>query len=241
MVSMIDKNIRTLIRQEIDQIAAKAHLNLGEVKKPDGSWVTDIDHHLTERVEAVLRHHFPGINIISEEGAHDLSFPAFVLDPVDGTAGLVHGTGECSLSLAYMPSPDITDTAATAYIAHIFSDFEVHNEMKPSIVAQEELGLVSRSEWKKGILTEFHHKKIKPLGSIALKLAHLYNGDASFVVTMRPKSIWDVAAGTILLNSIGFSMWHEERKILNLNQLVFSGPTLWAQHADENWIRGEFK
>ena len=235
MVSMIDQNIRTLIRNEINKIVNKPSLKLDQQQKADGSWVTAIDHGLTRAVEKLLRSHFPDVAIVSEEGSHELLFPCFILDPVDGTSGLIHNTGECSLSLAYMHSGRIDDELNSAYIAHIFSDFEVHQDMHlPVNSTATSFGLVSRSEWKKGLYEQGQHagKSVQPLGSIALKLAHLAYGNAAFVVTLRPKSIWDIAAGSILLNRLGISLWHHHDKIEQLDRIKLNGPMLWATHSD---------
>lgn len=235
---MIDHNIRILIRAAIAKTLAKSHLGLNEQRKPDGSWVTNIDHQLTEAVADILAKHYPSIPLVSEEGDHNLTFPCFILDPVDGTAGLLNGTGECSLSLAYMPTPRIDDQNAQGYIAHLFSDFEVYQGSTST--SPEQVGLVSRSEWNKGL---YNNSKlaIKPLGSIALKLGLMAAAQADFVVTKRPKSIWDIAAGSILLNQANCQLWQGERELEELDRIVFQGPLLWVKSADYTVLREGLK
>jgi len=67
-------------------------------------------------------------------------------------------------------------------------------------------GEVSRSEWKKGLFTNRSTSKfaLSPVGSIAYKLARLSNAQSDFVVSLRPKNIWDIAAGTVLCQQAGF-------------------------------------
>jgi myo-inositol-1(or 4)-monophosphatase len=241
MVSMIDQNVRALVRQEINKVLDKTGLNLNERRKSDGSWVTDVDHRLTEAVEAVLSKTHPGITIVSEEGSHEISYPCFVLDPVDGTAGLLRGTGECSLSLAFLASDSVDDSLSSGYIAHLFSDFEVHSDMNlPAKKAAPLTGLVSRSEWNSGLFSggQLH---VEPLGSIALKLAYMIYGKTSFITTLRPKSLWDIAAGTVMLNKQQRYMWHQGEKIQKFDRLVWNGPTLWSALEEHETILQEIK
>lgn len=238
---MIDKNIRILIQEEIRSVLAKPSLELNQARKPDGSWITDIDYELTTRVEGLLNKTFPGVKIVSEEGSHELTYPCFILDPVDGTAGLVAGNGECSLSLAFMPSKSFKDPLASGFITHLFGDLEVYQGM-PRAAAHSYDGLVSRSEWKKGFYAkaiEANQRKIEPMGSIALKLAHLVNRNANFVVTLKPKSIWDIAAGTILYHQDGGRFFVDGDPQECLDQLIWTKPMLWGTEQDWNWLVGE--
>lgn len=243
MVSMIDKNIRILIQSEIRSVLAKPGLDLNESRKADGSWITDVDYELTTRVEGLLSKTFPGVKIVSEEGSHELSYPCFILDPVDGTAGLVAGNGECSLSLAFMPNANFKDANASGYIAHLFSEFEVYADMPSRDPVQASYdGLVSRSEWRKGLYNDaiaVKDRSIEPMGSIALKLAHLVSRNAKFVATLKPKSIWDIAAGTILYHQNGGSFFVDGHVQESLDQLLWSKPMLWGSQDDWNWLIGE--
>ncbi len=239
---MIDQFVRKLINKEIEGVLGRPSLDLNQSRKPDGSWVTDVDYELTLRVEKLLNTNFPGIKVVSEEGSHDLSFPCFILDPVDGTAGLVSGSGECSLSLAFMPNNDIHAKEASGYICHLFGDLQVHQDMlaRRSVGLRFD-GLVSRSEWHRGLyknLSDVPHRSIEPMGSIALKLAHLVNGDAQFVATLRPKSIWDIAAGSILFSKLGGKFYIDGQEQKLLNQLVLTRPMIWGQSKDRDWLLG---
>lgn len=234
---MIDQNIRTIIRKEINTVLSETGLNLNQIQKHDGSWVTDVDHRLTETVEAILRQNFPGITIVSEEGAHELNFPCFILDPVDGTAGLLNGTNECSLSLAFMPNENLDDADASGYIAHLFSEFEVNDLDKNAnkvIASKSKMKmLVSRSEWKRNMFANLASSyQITPMGSIALKLAHLAAGNTNCVVTLKPKSIWDIAAGSILLHQRGMHMFNHGELVNRLDELKWEAPMIWGTKSD---------
>ncbi|MBH47617.1 MAG: hypothetical protein CME71_05555 [Halobacteriovorax sp.] len=239
MVSMIDQNIRELIHKEIRLIFDRANVQLNESQKADGSWVTDVDQRLTDKVELILRTNFPGVNIVSEEGDHELKFPCFILDPVDGTAGLVYGTNECSLSLAFMPSPHLSDPLASGFITHLFNDFEVHSQMELPSQSVLNHGLISRSEWRKGLfqpLLQKEHRELRPMGSIALKLGLMAFGQANFVATLRPKSIWDIAAGSILLHKTNRQFCSRGVAVAELDRINWKDPMIWGTTSDAAWF-----
>jgi myo-inositol-1(or 4)-monophosphatase len=65
--------------------------------------------------------------------------------------------------------------------------------------------LASRSETKRGEWKPFEGAgfKIRPMGSVAYKLALVSAGLADATFTLTPKNEWDVAAGAALVKSAG--------------------------------------
>jgi myo-inositol-1(or 4)-monophosphatase len=59
---------------------------------------------------------------------------------------------------------------------------------------------VKRGEWKK---FEGSDLKVRPMGSVAYKLALVSAGLADITFTLVPKHEWDVAAGVALVESAG--------------------------------------
>ena len=96
----------------VRQIALQAHAaSLGKVvpvTKPDGSWVTDIDQCIQDKLLAGLRRRWPQYGFIGEEMSHadqvavcDQSHEGFwVLDPLDGTTNFTAGFPFYGVSLA---------------------------------------------------------------------------------------------------------------------------------------------
>jgi myo-inositol-1(or 4)-monophosphatase len=72
-------------------------------------------------------------------------------------------------------------------------------ELKGSMV------LASRSEVKRGEWKQFESAnfKVRPMGSVAYKLALVSAGLADITFTLVPKNEWDVAAGAALVESAG--------------------------------------
>ena len=72
-------------------------------------------------------------------------------------------------------------------------------------VLEGALLLASRSETKRGEWKRFDSAKfkIRPMGSVAYKLALVSAGLADATFTLTPKNEWDVAAGAALVKSAG--------------------------------------
>ncbi len=67
------------------------------------------------------------------------------------------------------------------------------------------LFLASRSEVKRGQWKPFENTglNIRPMGSVAYKLALVSVGLADITFTLTPKNEWDVVAGAVLVQSAG--------------------------------------
>jgi myo-inositol-1(or 4)-monophosphatase len=97
------------------------------------------------------------------------------------------------------------------------------------------LVLASRSEVKRGEWENFKAApfQIRPMGSVAYKLALVSAGLADITFTLTPKHEWDVAAGTALVLSAGGFVETLEGEPLNCNRskpllsgLIAGGPHL---------------
>ncbi len=208
--------------------------------KKDNSVVTEIDLFLSE----LIKNELPvGLNFLSEEEDNsylsgELPFPLAILDPIDGTIELSRGIGECSLSLAILDAEKQWNSFAWIY--NPFTGFELtsdDNFTKPLSTFDGPIyGLTSRTEWNDGLFSNHDSSQIvlHPRGSIAFKLGLLAAGAADFVITLRPKNIWDIAAGSVLCWKRGFKMFVGMELITELNQLRYQGPIIWCK--DENQL-----
>lgn len=201
-------------------------------------------------VDAVLRHNLlrEGEGWLSEESVDDfsrLSKPrVWVVDPLDGTREFVQGLPEFCVSIGfaengrpvaggvYNPATDET------FLGSI--DSGVTYNGKPSQPSQRNtldgaLVLASRSEIKRGEWKPFENAafKIRPMGSVAYKLALVSAGLADVTFTLTPKNEWDVVAGAALVESAGGFVSTLERTNLTANRrdpllsgLLASGPFL---------------
>ncbi len=178
--------------------------------------VTEADRAL----DAVLRKELlrDGEGWLSEESVDDpirlQHSHVWVVDPLDGTREFVKGIPEFCVSIGfvengrpvaggiYNPATDET------FLGSIHSGVTYNG--KPSQPSQRRtldgaLVLASRSEVKRGEWKPFENSTftVRPMGSVAYKLALVAAGLADITFTLTPKNEWDVVAGAALVQSAG--------------------------------------
>jgi myo-inositol-1(or 4)-monophosphatase len=178
--------------------------------------VTEADRAL----DAVLRKELlrDGEGWLSEESVDDpirlQHSHVWVVDPLDGTREFVKGIPEFCVSIGfvengrpvaggiYNPATDET------FLGSIHSGVTYNG--KPSQPSQRRtldgaLVLASRSEVKRGEWKPFENSTftVRPMGSVAYKLALVAAGLADITFTLTPKNEWDVVAGAALVESAG--------------------------------------
>lgn len=237
------KNIQSEVVLELTKklrnlFGPEAAGNLKVDTKADKSFVTEIDLFVSELVKNKLMGHgrFAQYNFFSEEEFSNLEFPTAILDPIDGTRELVMQRAECAVSLAMMNSSHIYDSQNYGWIYNPFTGFSIDSTVEFINVTNKSskkiLGLVSRSEFEKGHFDKFAKEGAKidlsPRGSIAFKLGLLAAGGCDFVVSLSPKNIWDIAAGTILCAQRGFHLYQNGVRVENLNEVRLGGTLIWT-------------
>lgn len=212
--------------------------NLRQWRKSDKTIVTELDVFISDMLKQYFKDHpsYSHYNFYSEEDFSTLKFPTIIADPIDGTEGLVRGTGESVVSLAIMENRKIEGSHGIIY--NPFTGLEVNSFHKNNYVFHQKtsrptlLGLVSRHEWNKGAFIPFMSNdkfRLIDIGSIAYKLAFLSLGMCDFVISYRPKQIWDIAAGCILAEKAGYHLYSCGKKITEFNEEVLPSPLLWCQ------------
>jgi len=194
--------------------------------KPDGSPVTTLDLALTELIENEVHQHYPETSIYSEESEKNWSFPLISIDPLDGTREFVNNRPEWALSVAYLPSEKFE---GTGWIYNPLTNESFYQGNSGDEVKNRYLGEVSRSEWEKGLFKTFQHQQfeIRPMGSIAYKLGRLASKKIDFVVSLRPKDLWDIAAGTVLCHQAGLSFYSQGKKVTEVKKF-YEPPLIWC-------------
>lgn len=211
--------------------------------------VTEADRAL----DAILRKELllEGEGWLSEESADDpirlQRSRVWVVDPLDGTREFVTGIPEFCASVGfvedgrpvaggiYNPATDET------FLGSLDSGVTYNGKLaRPSQRTSLEgaLVLASRSEIKRGEWKAFENGvfKIRPMGSVAYKLALVSAGLADVTFTLTPKHEWDVVAGAALMQSAGgfVSTLDKSNLLANrrdplLSGLLASGPYLKDQ------------
>ncbi|MGA7382965.1 MAG: 3'(2'),5'-bisphosphate nucleotidase CysQ [Terriglobales bacterium] len=155
---------------------------------------------------------------LSEESVDDLTrlrkSRVWVVDPLDGTREFVAGIPEYCISVAMVEdgvpvAGGICNPASNEMFLGSLTTGITYNG-KPARPSQrtrlkDALLLASRSETKRGEWKPFENAgfKIRPMGSVAYKLALVSAGLADATFTLTPKNEWDVAAGAALVKSAG--------------------------------------
>ena len=153
----------------------------------------------------------------------------WVVDPLDGTREFVKGIPEFCVSIGYVengrPVAGGIHNPATdeTFLGSI--DSGVSYNGKPAQASQRKslagaLVLASRSEVKRGEWKAFENSplSIRPMGSVAYKLALVSAGLADVTFTLTPKNEWDVVAGAALVQSAGGFVSTLEKTNLTANR-----------------------
>jgi myo-inositol-1(or 4)-monophosphatase len=185
---------------------------------------------------------------LSEESVDDLGrlrkSRVWVVDPLDGTREFVAGIPEYCISVAMVEdgvpvAGGICNPASNEIFLGSLETGLTYNG-KPAHPShrsglKDALLLASRSETKRGEWKPFENVgfKIRPMGSVAYKLALVSAGLADATFTLTPKNEWDVAAGAALVKSAGGyvgTLDHQPLRCNNrsplLSGLVACGPAL---------------
>src|SRR3984885_12527716 len=208
--------------------------------------VTEADRAL----DAVLRKELlrSGEGWLSEESVDDpirlQHSRVWVVDPLDGTREFVQGIPEFCVSIGYVENGrpvagGICNPATNEMFLGSIESGVTYNgnpaQPSPRKTLDGALILASRSEVKRGEWKAFENSgfTIRPMGSVAYKLALVSTGLADVTFTLTPKNEWDVVAGAALVESArGFVSTLEKTELTAnrrdplLSGLLASGPFL---------------
>jgi myo-inositol-1(or 4)-monophosphatase len=201
-------------------------------------------------VDAILRKILlrDGEGWLSEESVDNLDRlqkeRVWVVDPLDGTREFVKGIPEFCVSIGFVENgkpvaggihnPATHETFLGAIDSGVlYNGRPVQSSSRMTL--QGAVTLASRSEVKRGEWQTFEKSplQVRPMGSVAYKLARVSAGLADITFTLTPKHEWDVAAGVALvLSSGGFAVTLENTPLQANNRdpllsgLIACGPAL---------------
>lgn len=189
---------------------------IAATRKHGGDPVTEAD----EAVDSLLREILPqsGEGWLSEETVDSEDRlgreRVWVVDPLDGTREFVEGIPEWCISIGLVENGE----AVAGGILNRVMDQRVVGSRETGVTLNgaptgvrniSQLGgaevLASRSEIRRGEWDQFRDGPIvvRPMGSVAYKMALVAAGLADAMWTLTPKNEWDVAAGTALVTAGG--------------------------------------
>jgi myo-inositol-1(or 4)-monophosphatase len=186
--------------------------------KGDGSLVTQTDLEADRIIGEVLRSHFPGHEIVSEEldTVYEGARWCWVVDPLDGTTNFVQGVPIWAISIALLhrgqPVMGLVDVPPLGLRYHAVKGEGAFENGKPIHVRsdvvrwenparlQNELFAVCTRTVRDYRLP--HPLKPRVLGVAAYNFCLVANGTALAAMEAMPK-IWDMAAGWLLVHEAG--------------------------------------
>ena len=180
--------------------------------------VTTADKKADETIKKILMTARPEYGWLSEE-TKDSSIRlnkrfVWIVDPIDGTKEFINGIPEFVVSIALVEYGEpIIGVIYNPVKKEIFVAAKnmgsFFNETKIECTSKEKISemtiLNSRSELKRGDWNDYIEifGNMKPVGSVAYKLALTSAGKADVFISLRPKNEWDICAGNCIVNEAG--------------------------------------
>jgi myo-inositol-1(or 4)-monophosphatase len=201
-----------------DAIARHAAGDRTSWDKAEDSPVTRADLEANGIICNALRSAFPDDWILSEETADQpqrlRAERVWVVDPLDGTKEFIAGVPEFSVSIAlvqrgvpvvgvvYQPLTRECFWAAQGRGAWL-GDEPLHVSTVDRL--EDSSVLSSRTEMSRGQVDAYAgwFRELRPIGSVALKLALVAAARGDLWISAAPKSEWDVCAGDLLVREAG--------------------------------------
>ncbi len=219
-------------------------------KKPDGTPVSHADIVVDEVLKERLVGGRPGYGWLSEETleAADLSRPGrvWVVDPIDGTRAFLRGAPHWSVSVALVE--DARPVAAAVFNPATGQLFEAvagrgarlngepirasqRDELAGARILVQDHALRSR-RWRE----PWPELQSEMRNSIAYRLCLVASGEFDALISMNPKSAWDLAAGDLIVAEAGgMATTHDGRPFVydraygGFPNVAAAGPGLHAE------------
>jgi myo-inositol-1(or 4)-monophosphatase len=185
-------------------------------EKSKNNPVTTADLEANRRIRETIQKNFSQDGWLSEEdkdGVERLNNSrVWVVDPIDGTKEFIEGVPQFAVSIAFVedgkpkvavifnPAKDRFYKAAAGQGAFL-------NEHPIRVTPRREVDgarlLVSRSEPRRKFQVFVDRCEIRPIGSIAYRLAKVASGDGDCTLTFRSIHEWDICAGVLIVQEAG--------------------------------------
>jgi myo-inositol-1(or 4)-monophosphatase len=216
------------VANEAGDLARKIILSRHVVRiaaKGDRDMVSDLDITVEREIRALVKQRTPDIGFLGEEEgrAGPRSEMTWVLDPIDGTANLIHGLPLCAVSLALVrDDTPVAGVIDLPYLASRYSGFAgggaYCDGTRLEVARRTDIGdaIIAIGDYAVGVdsgsknpmrlrltarLSE-RAQRVRMFGSAAIDLAWVAAGrlDASIMLSNHP---WDTAAGVAIAREAG--------------------------------------
>ena len=182
---------------------------------------------IRERIQST----FPQDGWLSEEDndtSHRLGVKrVWVIDPIDGTKEFIEGVPQFAISIGFVvdgrPKVAIVfNPAQDQFYKAVAGQGAFLNDQVIRVNPRSEINgavlLVSRSEPQKKFQVFVDRCDIKPVGSIAYRLAQVAGGSGDGTLTFRSIHEWDICAGVLMVEAAGGTVLDGDGKPMMFNQ-----------------------
>ena len=175
---------------------------------------------------------FPEAGWLSEESVDNTARLqrdyVWIIDPIDGTKEFIQGLDEFVVVIAFVVQQQV-EVAVTynpvrdelLYACRGQGAFCNNQPIHVSATARlpGALVLASRSETGRGEWDRFRDLlTVRPMGSVAYKLAQVAQGTCDLTFSLVPKNEWDICAGTLLVTEAGGQVTDLQGQPFRFNQ-----------------------
>jgi len=203
------------------EIIAEEKLGVDNFYEP----VTEADRMASRLIVDALSEAFPDDAVLSEEEKDDplarlTKKRAWIIDPIDGTAGFVQKDGDFAVhiglaeggepvaGIVYLPNFDVMYFASKGRGTFVVRDGETTklSVSKKDRFAQMKLA-VTRHHWSNRmnrVIKEFGFRNHCRRGSVGLKIGLIAEGKCDIYIHLSPRTkLWDICAPQIILEEAG--------------------------------------
>jgi myo-inositol-1(or 4)-monophosphatase len=194
------------------------HRDTPSWEKSEDNPVTVADLESDRAIARRLRATFPEDAILSEETVAEASRTrkerVWIVDPMDGTKEFTRKIPEFAVSIALAEAGEPVLGVILNPVAEVAlwasrggGTLREGRRVRVSAVGvlSEAVVIASRTEISRQKFAPYEgwFREIRPVGSIAWKLACIASGDGDLNVSVAPKNEWDVCAGDLLVREAG--------------------------------------
>lgn len=179
--------------------------------------VTTADVAANEVLRETLMAALPEAGWLSEESADDAARlkqdTIWLVDPIDGTKEFIQGIDEFVTAVALVVKHRVVVAATYNPVRReLFTACQGQGafcndqpiRVTGTFTLPGAVALASRSETSRGEWERFRELlTVRPMGSVAYKLAQVAQGRCDVTFSLVPKSEWDIGAGTLLVTEAG--------------------------------------
>ena len=200
-------------------------------EKSKNNPVTSADLEANRIIRQRVLESFPADGWLSEEDQDNSERLAlsrvWVVDPIDGTKEFIEGVPQFAVSIAFVvggrPQVGIVyNPAKERFYKAALGQGAFLNDATIHVSSRRDLNgaslLVSRSEPQRKFQVFVDHCAIRPVGSIAYRLAKVAGGDGDATITFRNIHEWDICAGVLMIEEAGGKVVDGEGKPMRFNR-----------------------